>query len=146
MKIFKVEIMVLDFDKCGEEGVKNLLENTRYPNWAIHPIVKNIESREIEWSDDHPLNKKDTTDAEYERLFRKKLEAQDCVEPNVLEEESVKSLKSYGIRTEEGTVTVEGDDISFCEEAGSLVVTKGSDMIQIYSKGYWKWAHRLSLK
>jgi hypothetical protein len=69
VKVFKVEVMVLDFDEVGEEGVVSLLENTKYPNWAISPEVKSVESREVEWSDDHPLNKRDTADSAYRKLF-----------------------------------------------------------------------------
>jgi hypothetical protein len=69
MKVYKVEVMVLDFDEVGEDGVKSLLENTKYPNWAIHPVVRKIDTREIEWSDDHPLNKWDTEKEAYKELF-----------------------------------------------------------------------------
>lgn len=69
VKVFKIEIMVIDFDKSGEDEIKKTIENTRYPNRAICPEVKKIESREIEWSDDHPLNKRETADAMYEELF-----------------------------------------------------------------------------
>lgn len=61
--------MVLDFDDIGAEDITYLIEHVRYPNRAISPQVKNIESREISWSDDHPLNKKDTEDAFYRKLF-----------------------------------------------------------------------------
>lgn len=70
MKVFKIEIMVLDFDGVGADEVKYLIENIRYPNRAISPKVKNIESREVVWSDDHPLNRADTEEAAYRDLFR----------------------------------------------------------------------------
>ena len=70
MKIFKIEVMVIDFDDVGADGTKTILENTRYPNRCINPMVKKIEERTIEWSDDHPLNRTSTMDAAYADLFR----------------------------------------------------------------------------
>lgn len=70
MKVYKIELMIIDHDEIGEEEIIEILENTRYPNRCISPDVKKIESRDIgEWSDDHPLNFCSTQDAEYKRLF-----------------------------------------------------------------------------
>lgn len=38
MKVFKVEIMVIDFDQCGGEEIKDILESTKYPNRAIEHL------------------------------------------------------------------------------------------------------------
>lgn len=70
MKVYKVELMVIDFDEIGEQEIRDVLEHTKYPNRCIHPEVKGIESRDIgEWNDDHPMNQVATCDAEYQRLF-----------------------------------------------------------------------------
>lgn len=70
MKVYKLEVFVIDFDHLGGDGIKETIENQKYPNWCIAPSVKKIKERDIgEWSDDNQLNKKDTCDAEYERLF-----------------------------------------------------------------------------
>jgi len=70
MKVYKIEVMVVDLDQIGEQEIKDVIEHTRYPNHCIAPKVKNIESRDIgQWHDDHPMNKPDTADAEYKRLF-----------------------------------------------------------------------------
>ncbi len=69
MKVFKVEVLVVDFDNCGADEIKLLIENARYPNHAISPNVMGIECREVDWSDEHPLNMNSTCDAEYKRLF-----------------------------------------------------------------------------
>lgn len=62
--------MVLDFDEVGEAGIKEVIENARYPNRCIAPEVKKIEGRDIgKWHDDQPLNITDQADAEYRRLF-----------------------------------------------------------------------------
>lgn len=70
MKIYKIEIAVIDLDQIGEQEIKKVIENTHYPNHCISPKVKKIESRDIgEWHDDHPLNLNDKSNDEYQRLF-----------------------------------------------------------------------------
>jgi hypothetical protein len=69
MKAVKVEILILDFDGLGEDEIISVIENTRYPNHCISPDVKSIESVEIEWDDNHPLNMKSTCDDAYNELF-----------------------------------------------------------------------------
>jgi hypothetical protein len=70
MKVYKVEILIIDHDLLGSDSIKELIENTRYPNRCISPEVMSIEGRDIgEWSDDHPLNFVSQTEAEYKRLF-----------------------------------------------------------------------------
>ena len=69
MNVMKLEVIVLDMDGLGADGVKEAIENARYPNHCISPEVKEIDVRDIgEWSDDHPLNRTDTADAELRRL------------------------------------------------------------------------------
>ena len=68
--MYKVELMVMDFDGLGADGIKEEIENTRYANHCINPEVMACEERDIgEWSDEHPLNQRDKADAEYRRLF-----------------------------------------------------------------------------
>jgi hypothetical protein len=70
MKVYKLEVFVIDHEGVGGEEIASTLENTRYPNWCISPTVRCVQEADIgEWRDDHPLNRKDTMDAEYERLF-----------------------------------------------------------------------------
>ena len=70
MKIHKIELLVLDFDDIGIDGVVDIIENQRYPNHCISPDVMFSESRDVgEGSDDHPLNKFHTRLKEYSRLF-----------------------------------------------------------------------------
>ncbi len=61
--------MVLDFDGLDQEGVKVEIENTHYANHCINPKVTNIETREVEWSDDHPLNNRGKSEQAFEELF-----------------------------------------------------------------------------
>jgi hypothetical protein len=70
MKAYKVEILIIDFDGLGENGIKIELENANFANDCIHPNVKNIKSVDIgEWTDSHPLNITTTANDEYKRLF-----------------------------------------------------------------------------
>jgi hypothetical protein len=68
MKVYKIELMVIDFDEVGEE-IKDIIENQKYPNYCIAPSVASMESREIEWSDEHPINKGKTWKDEFKKLF-----------------------------------------------------------------------------
>ena len=70
MKIHQVVFTVIDFDGIGADGVRETLENTRFPNDCMHPAVRSVETRDIgAWSDDSPLNSRSTADAELRRLF-----------------------------------------------------------------------------
>lgn len=69
MKIYKLTVQVIDFDEIGAEEIKDVLENANYPNDCINPKIISIDDREIEWTDDHPLNKKATALEEFNRLF-----------------------------------------------------------------------------
>lgn len=72
MKAFKIELFVIDFDNLGADGIRDEIENTPYGNDCIHPIVKKIEGVDIgEWSDNHPLNHRKSSEEEYRRLFPK---------------------------------------------------------------------------
>lgn len=69
MNVYKVTVLVIDFDDIGADEIRSVIENAHYANDCIAPTVKAMDAREIEWSDGHPLNRSDTADAEYERLF-----------------------------------------------------------------------------
>lgn len=70
MKVHKVESYIVDFDDVGEENIKDLIENARFPNRCISLNVIKIATKDIgEWNDDHPLNMRSTAEAELKRLF-----------------------------------------------------------------------------
>jgi len=70
MKAYKVEMLVIDFDNLGSDGIKSMIENTQYPNHWCGPEVKSIVGKDIgPWGDEQPLNSPETCDAEYKRLF-----------------------------------------------------------------------------
>ena len=70
-KVYKVELMIIDHDGIGADQVRVVLENQRYPNHCISPEVANVEEREVEWSDEHPLNSRRTWRAAFEALFER---------------------------------------------------------------------------
>lgn len=71
MKVFKIELCIIDFDELGENEIRDVIKHTRYPNRCISPNIMSVEERDIgEWSDDHPLNQKNGFKSEYERLFK----------------------------------------------------------------------------
>ena len=73
MKVYKLEVIIIDFDNIGKNGIKDILEDTHYPNDCIYPDVRSIEERDIgEWCDEHLLNKFDTYKSEIKRLFKEK--------------------------------------------------------------------------
>jgi hypothetical protein len=70
MQAHKVTLLIIDMDELGREEIKEVIENTHYPNRCIDPEVYNIETVEIgEWYDDHPLNQTATANIEWRRLF-----------------------------------------------------------------------------
>jgi len=70
MKVYKVELMIIDFDGLGANEIQSVIENQKFPNRCIFPDVMDISERDIgEWSDDHPLNNTRTSASEYRKLF-----------------------------------------------------------------------------
>lgn len=68
-KVHRVALLVIDTDDLGAEEVVEVIESTRYPNYCIAPDVLGVETREVEWHDEHPLNRAETFDAAVADLF-----------------------------------------------------------------------------
>lgn len=57
MKVYKVELLIIDHDEIGEKEIKEILDNGRYPNRCISPEVKWITEADIgEWYSARYLN------------------------------------------------------------------------------------------
>lgn len=69
MKVHKVTLLIVDTDDIGAEEVRAAIEQTHYPNRCIAPTVMGLETREVAWSDDHPLNWHSTAARAFEELF-----------------------------------------------------------------------------
>lgn len=68
-KVHKLTVLIVDLDDLGATRVRDVLENTKYPNYCIAPDVLETRTVEVDWSDDHPLNHGDTKDAAVLELF-----------------------------------------------------------------------------
>jgi len=66
--IHRVTLIVMSLNKdCETESeVVEALENLRYPEFVD---VLNVETKRVEWSDEHPLNTAETRDAAIKELF-----------------------------------------------------------------------------
>jgi hypothetical protein len=70
MKVHKIEIIIVDHDELGATEIKQVIENSRYPNHCISPNVHNIKTIEIgAWDDNSPFNFITKQNAEFERIF-----------------------------------------------------------------------------
>ncbi len=70
MKAYKLEILVIDFEGLGEAGIRQELENARFANDCLSLQLKSIAGKDIgECSDEHPLNKLESCESEYRKLF-----------------------------------------------------------------------------
>ena len=75
MKAYKIVLLFLDFDNVGPDGAAQLIEDARLPNHIDPVTVMSIEERDIgEWSDDHPLNGRDTKQAAFDEMFENEVE------------------------------------------------------------------------
>lgn len=68
MKIYLATISFIDHDNVGEEYIKHLLTNTIK---FINPSIIEMKAVELneEWTDDNPLNKRNTIKDEINKLF-----------------------------------------------------------------------------
>ena len=68
--VFKVTLCIVDFDGLGSDEIRHVLENARYPNQCLNGLsVKDTEMREVDWTDDHPLNYADRKAEAFRALF-----------------------------------------------------------------------------
>lgn len=68
-KVYKVTLCVVDHDGIGEDELRVVIENTRYPNHCIAPKVTSVETRVVGWHGQHPLNLTGRTKMEFLRMF-----------------------------------------------------------------------------
>lgn len=69
IRVYKIELMVVDHDDVGPQDVAVLIETTRYPSRCIAPRVMNVDERAVEWTDEHPLNSARGWQAAFRALF-----------------------------------------------------------------------------
>ena len=62
---YRFEVQVLDYQQFDVADVICELERSKYMSVRVlSGVVK-----EVDWDDDHPLNKSDTTEAEIDEIF-----------------------------------------------------------------------------
>ena len=71
MKVHKVVLMVIDHEDLGEDAVKQAIENAHFANDCLTPEVASVETREVEWSDNHQLNLIPEWQAAFAALFER---------------------------------------------------------------------------
>jgi hypothetical protein len=64
-RVHRMTILVVDHERMREKDMAQVVENCRYAD----PSVLTHESRDVEWSDDHPLNRRDTQAQAVRDLF-----------------------------------------------------------------------------
>jgi len=64
-KIYKLTVFVVDHQEAGIDDITTLIEQNRY----FSPIVGGVHEREVEWSDDHPINKTATMRVALHNMF-----------------------------------------------------------------------------
>ena len=69
MKVYKLEVMVIDGDVQSIEDAESIVENARYANHTNVSVITIKEAEIGEWDDDNPLNSFDTHITEMDRLF-----------------------------------------------------------------------------
>lgn len=70
MKVYQITLQAFDFYDYGAEEVKNILEEALHNISNVTINVRSMEEREIGvWTDDHPLNRRETKEWEWRRLF-----------------------------------------------------------------------------
>lgn len=71
MKVYRVTLLVVDHDGVGDE-IPEAIENARYPNRCLSPLVVNMESVDIgEWHDESPFNYRDKMNDAFNSLISK---------------------------------------------------------------------------
>lgn len=68
-KVHMIVLCVVDHDGLGADEVVSVLEAEEFPNHCMYPRVVAIETREVVWSDDHPLNQRSTRNVAFRKLF-----------------------------------------------------------------------------
>lgn len=64
-KVHKVELLIIDTESINDYEVKCMLSNVKY----LYPEVLSMKTVEVDWHDDHPLNKHDTASQALKELF-----------------------------------------------------------------------------
>lgn len=67
--VYRVVLAVVHHDDLTEDELRDIIENTKYPNRCMYPSVVSVESREVDYHDNHPLNLTAQWEREFRRIF-----------------------------------------------------------------------------
>jgi hypothetical protein len=67
MNAHKIELLIIDHGNYGVDEFKTVIEQHRHLSGAKVMTSQTVDIGE--WSDDHPLNSRQTMNAEYTKLF-----------------------------------------------------------------------------
>ena len=56
--VHALQVLIVDHDNTGVEELWRILENTKYPNYCMAPTVIRSQTKEVEWPDEHLLNRR----------------------------------------------------------------------------------------
>lgn len=66
VEVHKVTICVVNHDQVSERDMRVMFEQMRY----LFNNVVSVETKEVDWDDDHPLNYDKTLADEFRKMFR----------------------------------------------------------------------------
>jgi hypothetical protein len=113
----------------GPEEMADYLANTKYPNWCMNPIVMETDVREVQWSDDHPLNRQG-----HEKVFAELFAAP---KPNAAQQFAAAG-EHFALAAEAGGVEVAVQPcVVACstEDASTLVAAGLGGIVEDYGDG-----------
>ncbi len=76
VKVHKLTVLVVNHDDLDDEALKDNLESANFANDCMLPSVMGIETQEVEWYDDHPLNNTKTADYVFANMFRRNIKSE----------------------------------------------------------------------
>lgn len=120
-QVHRVVLCIVDHDQLGPDGVKDVIETERWPNDCIGPNVESVETVEVEWSDEHPLNQSDTHADEFARMFPTFNEGYECAKTRVVE---LLSKELIALQADEfmGDAQQSGSRVELIERLLSVIV------------------------
>lgn len=70
-KVYRIVVCIIDHEDVGAESSARMIVDARYPARCISPHVLDVEERQVEWSDEHPLNHASTSKEAWRLLFER---------------------------------------------------------------------------
>ncbi len=75
-KVHKLTVLVVNHDDLDDEALKANLESANFGNDCMLPQLMDIETKEVEWHDDHALNNTNTAKYVFADMFRHNIKSE----------------------------------------------------------------------